>query len=81
VWVKGSRRYQPADRYLIAPAAWPARRDAARRILGLPASVDERVEQQPHPAHQPPSFGFHSAAPLIALVYLCCGRIVIDLPR
>jgi transposase len=27
------------------------------------------------------SFGFHSAAPLIALVYLCCGRIVIDLPR
>ena len=27
------------------------------------------------------SFGFHSAAPLIALVYLCCSRIVIDLPR
>lgn len=45
VWVQGSRRYQPADRYLIAPAAWPARRDAARRVLGLPASVDERLEQ------------------------------------
>ncbi|MDX6682218.1 MAG: hypothetical protein QOG94_2257 [Solirubrobacteraceae bacterium] len=44
VWVEGSRRYQPADRYLIAPAAWPARRDAARRMLGLPASVDERHE-------------------------------------
>lgn len=27
------------------------------------------------------SFGFHSADPLIALVYLCCTRIVIDLPR
>jgi transposase len=27
------------------------------------------------------SFGFHSAAPLIALVYLCCAGIVIDLPR
>ncbi len=27
------------------------------------------------------SFGFHSAAPLIALVYLCCSAIVIDLPR
>jgi transposase len=27
------------------------------------------------------SFGFHSAAPLIALVYLCCTGTVIDLPR
>ena len=27
------------------------------------------------------SFGFHSATPLIALVYLCCARITIDLPR
>jgi transposase len=27
------------------------------------------------------SFGFHSADPLIALVYLCCTRIIIDLPR
>ena len=27
------------------------------------------------------SFGFHSADPLIALVYLCCTRIVIGLPR
>jgi transposase len=27
------------------------------------------------------SFGFHSAAPLIALVYLCCSGIIIDLPR
>ncbi|MCA1679241.1 MAG: ISL3 family transposase [Actinobacteria bacterium] len=27
------------------------------------------------------SFGFHSAQPLIALVYLCCAGIVIDLPR
>jgi transposase len=27
------------------------------------------------------SFGFHSASPLIALVYLCCTGIVIDLPR
>jgi transposase len=27
------------------------------------------------------SFGFHSASPLIALIYLCCSRIVIPLPR
>ncbi len=27
------------------------------------------------------SFGFHSAQPLIALVYLCCSGITIDLPR
>ena len=27
------------------------------------------------------SFGFHSAAALIALVYLCCTGVVIDLPR
>jgi len=27
------------------------------------------------------SFGFHSAAPLIALVYLCCSGITIALPR
>jgi transposase len=27
------------------------------------------------------SFGFHSADPLIALVYLCCTGITIDLPR
>jgi transposase len=27
------------------------------------------------------SFGFHSATPLIALVYLCCTRITIPLPR
>ena len=26
------------------------------------------------------SFGFHSAEPLIALIYLCCGRIVVVLP-
>jgi transposase len=27
------------------------------------------------------SFGFHSAAPLIALVYLCCAGITVALPR
>ena len=27
------------------------------------------------------AFGFHSADPLIALVYLCCAGIVIELPR
>jgi transposase len=27
------------------------------------------------------SFGFHSPTPLIALVYLCCGRVTIELPR
>jgi transposase len=27
------------------------------------------------------AFGFHSADPLIALVYLCCADITIELPR
>jgi transposase len=27
------------------------------------------------------AFGFHSADPLIALVYLCCSGLIIDLPR
>lgn len=45
VWVDGSRRYQPADRYLISPAAWPPRRAAARDLLGLPAHADGRLEQ------------------------------------
>ncbi|MGZ6791296.1 MAG: ISL3 family transposase [Mycobacteriaceae bacterium] len=27
------------------------------------------------------SFGFHSASPLIALIYLCCTGIIIPLPR
>jgi len=27
------------------------------------------------------SFGFHSASPLIALIYLCCTSILIPLPR
>jgi transposase len=27
------------------------------------------------------AFGFHSADPLIALVYLCCARLTIELPR
>jgi transposase len=27
------------------------------------------------------AFGFHSADPLIALVYLCCAGITIELPR
>lgn len=26
------------------------------------------------------SFGFHSAAPLIALIYLCCGGVVVTPP-
>ena len=26
------------------------------------------------------SFGFHTAEPLIALIHLCCGRIIVQLP-
>ncbi len=26
------------------------------------------------------SFGFHSAAPLVALVYLCCGGVTVTPP-
>jgi hypothetical protein len=49
------------------------RRDPPRAVQRPPRRV-----QQPRPAHR--SFGFHSAAPLIALIYLCCGHITIDLP-
>jgi len=30
------------------------------------------------PSHR--SFGFHGAAPLIALVYLCCGGVMVGPP-
>lgn len=39
----------------------------------------ERLNSKARPiSHR--SSGFHSAAPLIALIYLCCGGIEIDLP-
>jgi hypothetical protein len=58
----------------------PPRRHPRRRPP-RPLQRPPRTPQQPHPPNQPRSFGFHSAAPLIALVYLCCSNILIDLPR
>ncbi len=46
------------------------------RTSDLACSTDRRIRLISHR-----SFGFHSAAPLIALVYLCCAGIAIDLPR
>lgn len=43
VWVHGSRRYQPADRYLIPTATWPHQRPAALDRLGLPADPNARL--------------------------------------
>jgi len=45
VWVTGSRRYQPADHYLIPKAIWPAARPAALERLGLPADPDTRLAE------------------------------------
>jgi transposase len=39
-------------------------------------ALNSRIRLISHRAH-----GFHSADPLIALVYLCCAGVVIDLPR
>jgi transposase len=48
--------------------------------LGL-SNGPPRKPQQPHPADQPPQLRIPPAAPLIALVYLCCSGILIPLPR
>jgi len=47
-----------------------------RRLEGLVAIGVDRIRLISHR-----SFDFHSAAPLIALVYLCCSRIAIPRPR
>lgn len=53
------------------------RRDPTRAIQnGRLEGLNSRIRLISHR-----SFGFHSAAPLIALVYLSCSGIVIDLPR
>ncbi len=51
--------------------------DAIRRGLsnGRLEGLNSRIRLISHR-----SFGFHSAAPLIALVYLCSAGIAIDLP-
>ena len=58
----------------------------ARRPCLIPARKADIESDAPHLnskirliSHR--SFGFHSAQALIALVYLCCTGIVIDLPR
>ena len=48
--------------------------------LGLHQRAPRRP-QQPHPPDQPPQLRLRSPAPLIALIYLCCAGITIQLPR
>ena len=43
---------------------------------GRPEGLNSKIRLISHRA-----FGFHSSDPLIALVYLCCAGIVIELPR
>jgi Transposase len=56
-----------------APASSP--RCAVRLSNGRLEGLNSRVRLISHR-----SFGFHSAAPLIALIYFCCSGITIDLP-
>ena len=52
------------------------RRHPHRALQRPPRRLNSRIRLISHR-----SFGFHSAAPLIALVYLCCAGVTIDLPR
>jgi hypothetical protein len=50
---------------------------AACRAAGAPfGQLDSRIRLISHRAH-----GFHSAEALIAMAYLCCAGIHIDLPH
>ncbi len=43
IWVKGSRRYADPASYLIAVAAWPARREEVMELTKVPATFAERL--------------------------------------
>jgi len=47
--------------------------------LGLSNSKLEGLKLEDS-AHQPPGYGHHSAAAVIAMIYLCCGGITVRLP-
>ena len=75
-----------AARSRLAPFV-KAARTLRRHRAGILAAIrlgtvqrPPRRTQQPRPTDQPPQLRLHSAAPLIALIYLCCGGITIDLP-
>ncbi|MCA1697295.1 MAG: transposase [Actinobacteria bacterium] len=73
---------QPTDETGASPAPAPNRSDhqhhaqSTSRSNGRLERLNSRIRLISHR-----SFGFHSANPLIALVYLCCTGIVIQLPR
>jgi len=58
----------------------PPRRDPRRHPTRTQQRAPRRP-QQPHPPHQPPQLRLPLSRPLIALVYLCCAGITIELPR
>ncbi len=55
-----------------ARASWPPSASASATAASRP--------QQPHPPHQPPQLRLPLRRPLIALVYLCCTGVTIELP-
>lgn len=44
IWVDDSRRYADPESYLIPKDQWPAMREEACRILGLPEQIKPRIE-------------------------------------
>ena len=78
-WIKGARYSLLKDtanqtaRQLPAPQRRGRR---AARLNGRLEALNSRVRLISHRAH-----GFHSADALIAMVYLCCSGIQIDLPH
>jgi len=46
IWVDDSRRYADPESYLIPKDKWPAMREEACQILGLPEQIGPRIEAQ-----------------------------------
>ena len=63
-------------RTLRAPSRRHPRRGPPRALQRPPRGLNSKIRLIGHR-----SFGFHSADALIALVYLCCAGVAIDLPR
>jgi transposase len=67
-----------APAHLNAWLAWASRSKLDPFVLsnGRLEGLNSRIRLISHR-----SFGFHSADPLIALVYLCCAGVIVELPR
>lgn len=78
-WMRWAARSKLAP-FLKAARTLRAHRDGhARRHPPRPVQRPPRGPQQPRAPHQPPQLRIPFPRPTIALIYLCCGGVTIDL--